>query len=123
MVLPIAAAAAAPEPLIAPKSMFAITLDCANAPGIRPPMTFAQFTSLNAIPPLFIMFPARMKNGIAISENELEPAKILCADVANATLDGSMQIMETAEESPIPTPMGTPAASNKTRRTTITRAT
>ena len=64
-----------------------------------------------------------MKNGIAISENELEPAKILCADVANATLDGSMQIMETAEESPIPTPMGTPAASNKTRRTTITRAT
>ena len=74
---PIAAAAAAPEPDIAPNNILATTFDCASAPGIRPLITLAQLTSLVAIPPLFIILPARMKNGIAISENELEPANIL----------------------------------------------
>ena len=77
IVPPIAAAAAAPEPDIAPNNILATTFDCASAPGIRPLITLAQLTSLVAIPPLFIILPARMKNGIAISENELEPANIL----------------------------------------------
>jgi hypothetical protein len=60
---------------------------------------------------------------MAISEKELEPAKILWADVAKATLPGSIQIIETAEERPIPTPMGMPAASITTSNMTMTMAT
>lgn len=92
-------------------------------PGILPLITLAQLTSLVAIPPLFIILPARMKNGMAISENELEPANILCADVANDTSAGIIQIIETADESPIATPIGAPIISSTTRIVTITRAT
>ena len=64
---------------------------------------------------------ATQNNGI--SENELEPANILCADVANDTSAGIIQIIETADESPIATPIGAPIISSTTRIVTITRAT
>ena len=118
-----AAAAAAPEPEIAPNNILATTFDCASAPGIRPLITFAQFTSLCAMPPLFIMLPARMKNGIAISENELEPANILCADVAKETSAGIIHIIETADDIPMATPIGAPITSSTTNIVTITKAT
>ena len=121
--LPIAAAAAAPEPLMAPNNMLATTFDCASAPGILPAITLAQLTSLVAIPPLFIILPARIKNGMAISENEFEPANILCAEVAKETFARIMHIIETADERPIATPIGAPIISNITNIVTITKAT
>ena len=123
IVPPIAAAAAAPEPLIAPKSMFATTFVCAKADGIRPLKTLAQLTRRMAIPPLFIIFPAKIKKGIAISENEFEPAKSLCADVVKAIYPGSIHIMDIAEESPMLTPMGTPMANKIINNIAITMAT
>ena len=108
---------------MAPKSMLATTFVCARAPGIRPLSTLAQLTRRSAIPPLFIILPARIKKGMAISENELEPANKRCADVANATCPGSMAIIETADESPMLTPIGTPMANITTNNTTIMIAT
>ena len=102
--------------------MFATTLDCASAPGIRPATTLATFTIRSAIPPLFIIFPARIKNGIAISENELAPANNLCADVANEIFASSIHNIASADDNPTATLIDTPIASIITKSTTITIA-
>ena len=60
---------------------------------------------------------------MAISENEFEPAKILCAEVAKETSAGIMHIIETAEESPIATPIGAPIINSISNIVTITMAT
>src|SRR5664280_1501081 len=62
---PIAAAAATADPLTAPKSALAATLVWANEPGILPTITLAALISKRAIPPLFMITPARTKNGMA----------------------------------------------------------
>src|SRR5690606_38583911 len=62
---PIAEAAAAAEPEIAPNSIAAITLTNAKPPGSLPTRTFAKSINRLAIPPEFIYWPARIKNGIA----------------------------------------------------------
>ncbi len=117
-----AAAAAAPEPEIAPKSIFAMTLVWASAPGIRPAMTLATLTRRSAMPPLFIRLPANMKKGIAIREKEFAPAKSRWALVAKEISAGSMQSMATALDRPTDTLMDTPIANMATSRTTITMA-
>ena len=72
-----------------------------------------------AIPPLFIIFPARIKNGIAIRLNTDIPENILCAPVTSAgSVDntGSIaQIDDTASDIAI----GAPAISIITRITKI----
>ena len=65
MMLPMAEAAAAAEPLIAPKSILATTLTTAKPPGNRPTSTLAKSISRKAMPPLFMILPAKMKKGIA----------------------------------------------------------
>ena len=65
---PIAEAAATDEPDNAPKSIFARILACARFYGIFPTNICAKLISLLAIPPLFIILPARMNNGTAKSE-------------------------------------------------------
>lgn len=120
--VPPMAAAAAPEPEMAPNSILATTLDWASAPGIRPAMTLATLTMRSAMPPLFMMLPARMKKGMAISEKELAPAKSRWALVAKETSAGSIHSVATALDRPTETLMETPMASMMTRSTTMTRA-
>ena len=75
---PIAEAAATDEPDNAPKSIFARILACARFPGIFPTNICAKLISLLAIPPLFIILPARMNNGTAKSEKLSTPEFIFC---------------------------------------------
>ena len=72
-----AEAAAVPDPEIAPNSILARTLVSARAPGILPVSTFARLMMRTAIPPLFIIFPAKIKNGMASRLNTEIPEKIL----------------------------------------------
>lgn len=74
-----------------------------------------------AIPPLFMMLPARIKNGIAIRLNTDIPENILCAPVTSAgSVDNTGRIAhidETASDIAI----GAPAISIITRITNIIR--
>ena len=109
MMEPMAEAAAVPEPEIAPNSMLAITLVCARAPGARPVMSLARLIRRTAMPPLFIILPARIKNGIASRLNMEIPEKMRCAPVTTATSRSIMGRMATTDEMPSATAMGTPA--------------
>src|SRR5690554_4163536 len=84
-------------------------------------MTLAQFTSLMAMPPLFMMLPARMKNGMASREKELVPMNSLCADVTMAFSNGRISAMARVEERPIPMLMGTPMISRIGTATSMIR--
>ena len=81
---PIADAAATDEPDNAPNSIFPRMLACARLPGILPTKSCAKFTSLLAIPPLFIILPARINNGTANKEKLSTPEFIFCI-VINVT--------------------------------------
>ena len=74
---PTADAVATPEPEIAPKSVDANTVTTAKLPLIHPirelEMSISLFVILRDI-----IFPARMKNGIAKRELEFMPAKSFC---------------------------------------------
>jgi len=71
--VPMAAAEATAAPDTAPNMAFASTFVCASAAGAFPVSALAASMSRVAIPPLFIRTPARTKNGIASSGNELMP--------------------------------------------------
>ncbi len=122
MIAPIADAAAAAEPLIAPKSIFAITLTTANPPGSRPTKTFANSMSRIAIPPLFMIFPAKTKNGIASIEKLSSPDAIRNAYVVKAGIESMLTSIVIVPATPIPYATGTPnarSAKNVIRRVTI----
>ena len=72
----------------------------------------AQFISLIAIPPVFIIFPAKIKNGIANNEKEFVPIKILWAEVIIAALKGNINNIAILDESPMLILIGTPIAKN-----------
>ena len=56
-------------------------LTWASPPGSVPRIDLANSMSRLAIPPEFMICPARMKNGIARSVNESSPVAIRCATV------------------------------------------
>ena len=72
-----------------------------------------------AIPPLFMILPARMKKGMAIREKELAPEKIRWAEVIKEISGGSMHSMAAAEESPMAILMEAPMTSRTTRIATM----
>ena len=65
--IPSPAALATAVPEIAAKTTDVTTLTCARLPFICPTRASHQSKILSVIPPLFMMFPRKMKNGIAIS--------------------------------------------------------
>ena len=73
---PIEEVSATEEPEIPPKSIEARILTIANPPRILPIKTFDISIIRCEIPPIPISCPARMKNGIAIRENEFKPLTI-----------------------------------------------
>ena len=119
MIEPMAEAAAVPEPEMAPKSILATALVCARAPGILPVNNFAKLIRRIAIPPLFIKFPARIKNGMARRLNTEIPEKILCAPVSTDAPVSSTGRIAPMEETARATAIGTPAKSIITRSTKI----
>ena len=119
MMEPMAEAAAVPEPDMAPNSMFATALVWARAPGMLPVKSFAKLMRRMAIPPLFMIFPARMKNGMARRLNTDMPEKILCAPVSTAAPVLSTGRMAQMDDTARATAMGTPAKSITTKSTKI----
>ena len=102
-----------------PNSMLARMLVCASAPGARPVISFARLISLTAIPPLFMMLPARMKNGMASRLNTEIPEKILWHPVSTATSRFIIGKIAHTDETPSATAIGTPAISMISKRTRI----
>jgi len=64
--------------------MLAVTFTKANPPGSFPTMTLAKLINRMAIPPLFIMLPARIKKGIARRAKLSRPVAIRCEKVVKA---------------------------------------
>ena len=101
--------------------MLATALVCAREPGMLPVKIFAKLIRRMAIPPLFIRFPARMKNGIANRLNTEIPEKILCAPVSTATSRSSTGRIATMDETASATAIGTPDKSMTASRAKIIR--
>ena len=114
---PMADAAAVPEPEIAPKSILATALVCASAPGILPVKSFAKLMRRMAIPPLFMIFPARIKNGMAKRLNTEIPENIRCAPVSTAAPVFRTGRIAQMDDTARATAMGTPAKSITTKST------
>jgi hypothetical protein len=70
MTPPMAEAAATAEPDSAPKSMAETMFTNASPPGSVPTRALAKSMMRRAMPPRFMIWPARMKNGIARRTNE-----------------------------------------------------
>ncbi len=102
---------AAAEPEMAPKSIFASTFTIATPPGIPPTSTRAKSIRRMAIPPLFMMFPAKIKNGIASKAKLSRPVAIRCENVVRAGITSILTNMVKIPEIPILNAMGTPMTS------------
>jgi len=106
---PIAAQAAVAEPDIAPNIILAKTFVCIREPGILPVNDCANATNFLAIPPWFIIFPARTKKGIAINVKLDIPENILWAPVTNVFSKTSDGNIANIEDNPILIAIGNPS--------------
>jgi len=68
--------------------MHEIMFTNANPPGSGPTIALAKLINRTAIPPLFIICPAKIKNGIADSVKLSKDVAILCAIVATVGRKG-----------------------------------
>ena len=108
-----------PEPEMAPNSMLATALVWARAPGILPVNSFAKLISRMAMPPLFMILPARMKNGMASRLNTEIPENMRCAPVRTPRPTSSTGRMAQMEDTAKATEIGTPAKSITSNSTKI----
>ena len=76
---PIAAAEAIADPETAPNSIAETILTNANPPGNPPTIVFAKSIKRLAIPPVAMMLPERIKNGIA-NKVKLSNAVAICCE-------------------------------------------
>ena len=70
---PRAATSATADPDISAKKRDALTVTIASPPRMNPTSALARSIKRLEIPDAFMMAPARMKRGIAISANFMEP--------------------------------------------------
>ncbi len=73
---PMALVSATAAPVIPAKIMLMTTLIYASPPRTGPTRTLQKVTSLRVRPPALMMFPARIKKGIAMSTGLSIPVKI-----------------------------------------------
>jgi hypothetical protein len=104
---PIADAAAAAEPEMAPKSMQDIMFTKASPPGNGPTIALAKFISRTAMPPRFITCPANIKNGIAERVKLSNEVAIRCAIVVTDGKKGMALASVKSPASPTAYAMGT----------------
>ena len=117
---PTAAAAAEAEPEMAPNRALVPMLVMSSAPGSLPRMDMTKSTSRFAMPPWFMMLPARMKNGIAVRLNLLMPTNVRWAAVSTATFRSMDERMAVREETAMAYEMGTPRNSSTSRTARMT---
>ena len=77
-----AAASAMAEPEIPAKNTLVMMFTCPSPPRKRPTIAIERSISALVTPPRFISSPARMKSGIANSENTLIWEKTFCGRMA-----------------------------------------
>ena len=73
MIGPVAAMSATAEPEISAKNIEVITFTCASAPFIQPTSAPQKSIRRCVMPELFMIAPARMKSGIAMSGKLVAP--------------------------------------------------
>ncbi len=78
---PIAAASETAAPVIPAKKILAIILAWASPPRRCPTITFANLTSLDVIPDVFIICPAKIKKWHSHQSKHIQPAKNLCGTI------------------------------------------
>ena len=98
---PMALAAATAEPEMAPKSIEASTFTWARPPGSVPRIDLARSINRRAMPPRFMIWPARMKNGIASSVKLSSPVAIRWATVVTAGPGRMLSSMASSVDSPM----------------------
>ena len=105
--------------------MLARTLTCPSPPWMRPTIKWATANIRWVIPPVFIRLPAKMKNGIARSGNDVVDAYIRCASMIIRSMPPIQYMVATAVRARLMA-MGTPITICPTRppktATTIMRS-
>src|SRR5699024_3215415 len=119
MMRPMAAAEATLEPAIEPNSMLPTTFVCASDPGILPTSTLAKLISLNAIPPLFMIIPARTNKGTASIVKLFISVTRRWAPVKIVVSNGRMSINVNRELNRMDMAIGNPTVRNKSSRPNI----
>jgi hypothetical protein len=73
MIGPVAAMSATADPEISAKNIEVSTFTCASAPFIQPSSAVQKSISFCEMPEVFMMAPARMNRGIAMSGKLVAP--------------------------------------------------
>src|SRR5207249_9052337 len=109
-ILPWLAASAVDEPEIPAKKTDSSTLICASAPGKLPTIVRESRTRRSVMPPTFIRFAVRRKNGTASKMNELYALNV----VLNTTIGESRGSMNSTgrQASPSANATGTRSTNN-----------
>ena len=114
-ITPSAATVAGPEPEIAAKKQETMTHTMASPPLIWPTQASASLISFSDIPAFSIIFPAKMKKGIASNTNLLVDADTIMGRLlitVSSGLPAPWAIMATTLEVPRHTAMGAPMRSS-----------
>ena len=93
---------------MAPNNMAAITFTYNKPPGSLPVMALAKSMSRLAIPPLFIISPAKIKNGMASKAKLSSPTPILWAMVVAEGIVAMVTVRVRKLEKPKAQATGTP---------------
>ena len=122
---PRAATSATAEPEISAKKRDAVTVTMARPPRIKPTSAVARLIRRREMPDAFMIAPARMKRGMAMRANLVDPEKRTMAALGSPPTPDVSQIAMTAttpRETAMGTLMRTSATSprNMRRRITVT---
>src|SRR5690606_1268596 len=115
---PMAEAAATADPAIAPNSIAATTSTANKPPGTLPVIALDKSRSRLAMPPSFIISPAKTKNGMANKEKLSKPVPIRWATVVAAGTVATVTRRVIKPEKPRLHATGTPRAIRDTKVTT-----
>ena len=115
MTPPMAAVVAGAEPDTAPKNVEASVATRASPPLILPKRAPARFTSRLETPPAAMMFPARMKKGMAMRAKEFPALKVFW--MRTSTPKAPVTSTEKMHVRPRATAMGTPMTRKKIKKT------
>ena len=119
---PRAATSATAEPLISAKKSEALIDTIARPPRTKPTIAEANATSLRLIPDAFIIAPAKIKSGIAISGNDVAPLNITNPTLGIDPTPPGPVIIARTETRPKEIAIGIPIRTSTSNTTPIPRS-
>lgn len=117
--VPMAAVSETAAPVMPAKKTLAMMLAWARPPRTWPARMLAKRTSLWVMPDLFMISPAKMKKGIAMSVNISKPEKYCRGAIEKKAAPEPMRKSPASPASPMVKPIGTPSA-RRVKNTTAT---